>query len=379
MRRTKKDILKKRYELNSFKEIFEHAISKSDNKIDFSECQINVSFDLGILLKTLKDSGKKSFSDKIEIERQINKLGTNIFRYTLKIPFICEDTVYKESANFKHTNFEKFIDFVGAVFESDYSFKQSVFHEKADFDMIDFESIRDQPDQSFFGTVFFKDVSFFNSHFHSLASFRLSRFIGDVNLRNTVFGNIDFSEVEIGKQTRLINYQFATFEKVFNRETGLFFKQHALERNDSISLLKFKRLEMDAHQKYLISKFIHMEIKSFRELIVLLGDLLILCFNRISNSHGNNFLKSFLFTIAAWVFFFSWYVMKRDGIGDTFIWCESEYLKEAVNYLWLFKGIDDLTKIGNLNWSLIIPFIFGKLFIAYGIYQTVSAFRKYGK
>ncbi len=33
----------------------------------------------------------------------------------------------------------------------------------------------------------------------------------------------------------------------------------------------------------------------------------------------------------------------------------------------------------NTTWAEIIPFIFGKIFIGYGIYQTISAFRKYGK
>lgn len=57
------------------------------------------------------------------------------------------------------------------------------------------------------------------------------------------------------------------------------------------------------------------------------------------------------------------------------------YWKEVIGYLWL-PNLDDFKVLLNDNnvsvWSYSC-FIIGKIFIAFGIYQTISAFRKYGK
>lgn len=57
------------------------------------------------------------------------------------------------------------------------------------------------------------------------------------------------------------------------------------------------------------------------------------------------------------------------------------YWKEVIGYLWL-PNLDDFKVLLNDNnvsvWSYSY-FIIGKIFIAFGIYQTISAFRKYGK
>ncbi len=60
-----------------------------------------------------------------------------------------------------------------------------------------------------------------------------------------------------------------------------------------------------------------------------------------------------------------------------------------IKYIWLFNGIDDLIQFlklpsHTLSDSLIrllgsICYIIGKVLVAYGIFQTISAFRKYVK
>lgn len=113
------------------------------------------------------------------------------------------------------------------------------------------------------------------------------------------------------------------------------------------------------------------------------GDLLSLWLNKYSNNFGISWKRGVCFTITVWVIFFSIFVMLRDGWGCHFIWADSNYLNEAVSYLWLPSGLDKLVLSDSScfisNWFRILIFILGKILIGYGIYQTISAFRKFGK
>lgn len=381
MRKTKKGLVFTKHHLNSIDEILEHIINISNEVIDLDECQINETFDLRIILTELKKI--PAFSDKISIKKDINEFGFNVFYCILKIPFRCETTIFTKGAYFELVEFKDNAIFIGAVFESDYSFKKSIFHNSVNFSTVDFEAKKlPQSTGSFFRTVFKRDVSFYNSYFHSLVSFRLASFSDGIDFGEAEFSNIDLSGVEMKNDAKLINYETATFLLVNNRITGLYLKQNALKMNDSVNVLKFKKMEMDAYRRYLISRLSTRDtsgIALVQDKIDAIMDLTILYLNKWSNSYGNNFLRGILFTLTTWVAFFSWFIMTRDGFGHTFIWTNGIYLKEAVNYLWLFSGIDEIIKEKALTLGSIFPYFAGKIFMTYGIYQTIMAFRKYNK
>ncbi|MCK4662602.1 MAG: pentapeptide repeat-containing protein [Bacteroidales bacterium] len=381
MRNEKKRILKPKYQLNSIEDLLIHIDSYSENIINLDECQINIDLDFRILLKELKKNPK--FSNKIIIRNDINEFGFNVFYCTLKIPFRSETTIYSKGAYFELVEFEKYVQFLGAVFESDYSFKKSVFQSSANFSTVDFETKKNTNiSSSFFRTIFKRDVNFYNAYFHSLANFRLATFYEGIEIGMAEFANIDLSDVEMKAEAKLINYHQSIFHKVNNRITGLYLKQHALKMNDSVTALKFKKMEMDAYRKSLIRGIPKMKSTSVKLIVNRIdigADYFILFLNKISNSHGNSYLRGILFTLTVWFVFFSWFIIKRDGIGSNFIWTDGIYLKEAVNYFWLFSGIEGLIKEKSINWGQIFPFFTGKILIAYGIYQTIIAFRKYFK
>ncbi len=150
--------------------------------------------------------------------------------------------------------------------------------------------------------------------------------------------------------------------------------------NDSVYALIFKKMEMDAYRKSLISDIPEMKISALKAFVNrnnILADLIILNLNKLSNSYGNSYLRGIVFTFIIWIFFFSWFILKRDGMGGIFIWTDGEYLKEAVDYFWLFGGIDGLIKGKTVTWGQIFQLFSGKILLAYGIYQTITAFRKY--
>lgn len=381
MRKTKNGLVFIKYHLNTFEEILQHITSFSNEVINLDECQINTTFDLREILKELKEI--PAFSDKIFIKNDINEFGYAVLYCILKIPFRCETTVFTKGAYLELVEFVEFAIFTGAVFESDYSFKKSIFHDSVSFNTVDFEAKElSRLTIPFYRTAFKRDVSFYGAYFHSLVSFRLATFHEGIDFGEAEFSNIDLSGVEMKNDAKLINYETAIFQQVNNRITGLFLKQNALKMNDSVNVLKFKKMEMDAYRKYLISKLSATEtsgISLFKNRIDTFLDLAILHLNKWSNSYGNNFLKGILFTLSVWFIFFSWFIISRDGLGNNFIWTDEHYLKEAINYLWIFNGIEEIAKGTSVAWGNIFPYFLGKILLIYGIYQTIAAFRKYNK
>lgn len=154
--------------------------------------------------------------------------------------------------------------------------------------------------------------------------------------------------------------------KELNRETAKLIKREAYRANDNILGMEYKVREMNEYRK---------EMRHWKSA----GTYFVLWLNRWSNWYGKYWWLGVIFTVVVWVFSFSSFIICRDGWGDTFIWSDPEYMKEAVNYFWLFDGLSGLSKCDRLNWFMIFFFVLGKVFIGYGIYQTVSAFRRFGK
>ena len=110
-------------------------------------------------------------------------------------------------------------------------------------------------------------------------------------------------------------------------------------------------------------------------------DTIILCFNKISNEFETNWLKGVIFSLTVGslfyfiiLFFITSYIkfnISTEGIS---------------NFLTSLVDVFNITKWDNLEiigvklkgFSYLLLFI-GRIFIGYGYYQTIQAFRKFGK
>jgi len=367
-----------KYHLKSNKDVIEHIISYSENEINLDECQIDVPFELRTLLKELKKYDR--FSNKIDISYITNEFRYKTLKSTLDIPFRSEGTIYKMEAYFDFVVFNEYAQFCGATFQSDYTFKDSSFNEIANFSKALFEAKKETRPNSFFKTTFYKEVDFRYAEFNNLADFSRSYFNDKIDIHYANFNNIDLRDVLLKEKGSVINYSTAIFNKVDNRITGLTLKQLALKIDDSIGVLLFKKLEMNSYRREILSELKLSNTKrSIPNYINLLIDYFIITLNKWSNSHGSNPLKGILFTIIIWFSFFSLFIMGRDGYGCSFIWSNGKYIRESIDYLWIFNGLKGLSINNTTSWYCIVIFLIGKILIAYGIYQVVSAFRKYLK
>lgn len=338
----------------------------------------------------------------------MNELYFESINFMEDVDFI--DAIFEYEVNLKNLNFNKYLRIFGSTFNSDIYFAYSSLNFKTVF----FTTLEDRPkfkgNVSFWGTtisdarfwdfIFEKNVDFTNTHFKCNAFFNRAKFHGEVILRsletmgNTKFeGNVYFDEATI-KSLKLENIIFDTtlslnsakianiqmnnvlftrnplalsgtgIENISDEYTARILKHEAFKSSNQFLAIELRANEMDKH--YQILKWTKQPFEKF-----------VFWLNLHSNKFGLKWQRGMAFTLIVWFLFFSLFIIIRDGWGGTFIWIDSEYLKEAVDYFWVFSGMKG---IGNqTSWLEILPFFLGKILIAYGIYQTVTAFRKHGQ
>lgn len=354
--------------------------------------------------------------DKKEIEITLNfneslfKDEVNINGHIFKRDVSFVKCTFEKKALFQENLFKQYFRLSGTTFISDVSFGYSELNKTAFFsgneDRVLFKGdvtfwgaiIRDA---RFWDFIFEKDVNFVNTMFECPVFFNRSIFKGKVEfgsvetMGKTIFnGNIYFDQAVIN-EILLTNILFDTYI-TFNNATinkikidNVIFNRGALSLSgttiksvtdeQSARILKIEAikasnqyvaLDLKAKELRLLNRYLPWNYKNLKEKIVL-------TFNWLSNDYGQNWIRGVLFTIISWIIFFSLFIIVRDGWGETFIWSDSQYLTEAANFFWILSGISGLGE--NVNWIRFILFFLGKISIGYGIYQTISAFRKYGK
>lgn len=203
--------------------------------------------------------------------------------------------------------------------------------------------------------------------------------MGEIDFSNSLIrGFLDIRNVYINKITFdgalvLGNIQDnnSLLRAIKDRSTARILKHEARRVNNTISALSYNKIEMKLYSKTM----------KFRTI----SNWSILRLNYISNNYGADWLWGVLFTISGGLLFYSCFNMAAYGVG--FIWAknynfilnDTSFWMGFINYCWLPHGFTDLISDNEVKggaWGAIF-FIFGKILIAYGLYQTVAAFRKY--
>lgn len=153
--------------------------------------------------------------------------------------------------------------------------------------------------------------------------------------------------------------------------TARLLKHEARRINNSISAVAYNKIEMKLYAETL-------SIRKF-------ADWSMLRLNFISNNYGSDWLWGIVFTIACGLICYSMFIISVFGFGLfwednwNFIYNDNKFWSGFVNYFWLPTGFNALIKDDIVQGGIRggFTFITGKIMIAYGIYQTVAAFRKY--
>ena len=108
-----------------------------------------------------------------------------------------------------------------------------------------------------------------------------------------------------------------------------------------------------------------------------ISNIIVLSLNAISNRFGSSYITGIIFTLSVATLFFN---LALSHIGDYVFtanigdW-EWRYFVQFINPTHRFDYMK-LVDVNPRQWFFIWDFL-GRIFIGYGIYQTIQAFRKY--
>lgn len=195
-----------------------------------------------------------------------------------------------------------------------------------------------------------------------------------------ISGNVIYFESEITKfpdykinpKTQNAEYLKAIEEKgqipLSNKlETYRILKKHSKTNDNKILAMEFSKNETETYSKML--KFNKSTIDSKA----------IFFLNKISNNHTTSWIRGVFFTLIAGAFCFYLALINSDDYRFSMRLLNCEEFKEALNKYFIFLlPTHKFSEIYSSNNPITLTFdLLGRIFIGYGIYQTIQAFRKY--
>ncbi|MFC4097665.1 hypothetical protein [Euzebyella saccharophila] len=247
---------------------------------------------------------------------------------------------------FNNTNFGKHAFFNGSIFNGLTLFVGCRNLEtETDFSSITFNS------DVYFDKSNFKDLTIKNTVFKQKSSFE-----------DTTFESVSFSQVIFQSQAFFQNIKIKQI-KLCSRKTIRAIKAQLQKTDNRIDYNRFKAYELDAYRREL-------KPNQWKEKFIL-------WLNSISSNHGLDWTKSVAFTLGVALLFYLIYFYSEHYLYDLDFTINS-INRFVVGYLkYLIPSYKSPFEHGFSKWFQLLIYMVGKIFIAYGIYQTIVSFRKY--
>lgn len=300
--------------------------------------------------------------------------------------------------SFRNTTFEALADFFDCEFEMDTCFDKTDFLWTCDLAKTVFNK-----KAIFLYTQVERNMILRNAKFKGGVNFALINFIGEGHL-NTLELVIDDFVPSLDVDSHDDEKFSSEISQRHKRETFRILKHESIKSNNRIEALKFHAQEMEAYREELRGKKKSKWLGLFRKLIrinflcfYLFFDKLkklrieeksILLLNRVSNKYGLSWGRGVLFTFFAGLFFFFIYVpvltdrsldLSMSGIAE-WIKLVSEQLKYFPHVFNPTHPFDYMGSVSeNYQGAALVVDMLGRIVVGFGIYQTIQAFRKYGR
>ena len=301
---------------------------------------------------TISDSTLVNASFKGTVFQKGSRFSANFYCSNESISTDFSGARFDEDVNFMPSNFEKRLNFASAIFQGTANFNSinSAFSSNCDFTSAEFKKRVDFDGSSWI------QAKFNYAEFNDFISFKNSRINYLCLTKANVNGKSDFIGATI---------------KDGDRETFRIIKNEFIKINNGVEALRYKSKEMASYE---------------RELRGLNSEYFLVFLNRISNNHGINWGRGVLFTLIAAVLFFILYLCTLGSLPfhvgyknwHSFTAALDLTTRYFVRFLIITHDIDFMSQYGPTAASFVVDFV-AKIFIGFGIYQTIAAFRKHGK
>lgn len=300
-----------------------------------------------------------------------------------------------ENSNFKNVIFNSMADFSNSAFHKSARFHQCKFNDQTKFKNTQFYGLAD-----FHNSEFNKPTIFLKTDFLSRTVFSASVFNSNVLftytlikdhfiLRGTTFKKgLDLSLSLISGTINLFGLIIPDYESIPDiedpfeyedavckeglipyrnkRETFRILKKELQNQGNAIDALGMAAKEKTAYQQQLKSDRENKKGKWSRRA----QNRFILFLGRISNSHGESWTRGVGFTLAIGLLFFI------PMFFSTECWEFNKIIEYYFQFMLPTHSIDFLNELNPYPWTYILDFT-GRIFVAFGYYQTVVAFRKF--
>lgn len=373
---------KKEISKNAFWELyFDQNKSFQLDVIKLENLTINFKFDLSL---DEKDIHFKNCDFGCDI---FIKSGSNI-ENTSEIIF--EKCIFSQKFDMSHCKLHKNAKFWQSTFNQ-VNFHNTTFNKLADFWSCTFNENVIFYKTDFLGTTVFSAATFNKSVLFTYTSiskviiFRGTRFENGLDLSQAIIsGNISLHDIKIKKfkavdntddNDKYENYITTTGEIPYSnkRETFRILKQAYSKNSNEIDSLEYRKRE-----HFTLFKETWRDLVNFRKIGSSLQNLFILLLNLTSNYFGVSWIVGFVFiTLIGGIFF----LMSITEIPEYYFtfncskW-ETEHFKHFLEFLNPTHKFEYIQE-ENLTTKFYIFDFLGRIFVGYGIYQFIQAFRKY--
>ena len=326
-------------------------------KIWFLENVQFVNCHFGILKDEKKEESKIETKTKIDFSGSIFEKDVSFENSTFYNKTLFLDTTFRGNTNFKNTRFLKLVDFFEAQFYHKTIFYKTDFLEKSVFAK----------------TIFHENVLFTYSTINTMIlrqtdfikgfDFSLCSSIDSIQIFNIKYNDDKYSIPNIVESDYESSVRFIGDIPIFNKkETYRIFKNQLDKIGDYTTALDFKKLEMKTYQQFT-------DLKSFEKII--------LWFNKCSNDFDSNWIQGVAFTFGCGILFSYLTLIYTDNYFWDICLKNFSFDKVFTNLIKFMSPIHDLHYIENQSAVAYLFDFLGRIFVGYGIYQTIQAFRKY--
>lgn len=391
--------------------LFENA--KFQKEIDFSQA---------IFYDTIYFSGTEFCTDIKDYKKEsINFENAQFHR---KVRF--HHCKFHNTVRFKNTSFNKLVDFYSAHFHKAQQFHFTDFLDRAIFSNTEFDEevqflhCRVETRVSYIrfeSTIFRRGLDISRSNFNTNIN------LWDIKIEEEgvlyIFKNID--DIKYKNDFEAHDEAPSVYKQL--RETYRVIKDNSYKQNNKIEALEFSKREMLVYERELKS----VSSKSNNDKLLLLA-------NKVSNNFGTNWLRGILFTASTGIITYLLMLCCLPFIHNTyiiisftfiiiiisafsflnkdidsflpililiilsfllaiilfkspFLYKENTHIKDYIipDFIKILNIIDlkpfekEENSIFNLSGLSYLFLFIGRIFIGYGYYQTIQAFRKFGK
>ncbi len=307
-------------------------------------------------------------------------------------------SIFEKGISFENVIFEKNVDFTDTHFQGKTRFYRAKFKGQTTFYNTKFDDLAD-----FWRTEFLNKVIFYKCDFSGTTVFPITKFHENVLFtystipeimffRDTTFKKgFDLSLAVISGQIGLFNLNLSNYddipdtedEEIYEnyvategiitrknqRETYRIIKNQLKSQNNNIDALHYYALESEVYYKQLKNQWYNK-----------LDNWSVFGLNRLSNKYGQSWVRAVIFTLLVALTFFYFTIVNTTaydvGINSTTITVISANTKSFFEFLLPTHSVNFIENKEPDSLSYFFDFL-GRIFISYGIYQIVQAFRRF--